>query len=34
MVNLYTRDIEAGLAFYRDHFGFVEKTKRAGARSG
>jgi lactoylglutathione lyase len=24
MVNLYTRDIEAGLRFYRDMFGFTE----------
>jgi lactoylglutathione lyase len=24
MVNLYTRDIEAGIRFYRDLFGFVE----------
>jgi len=24
MVNLYTADIESGLAFYRDLFGFVE----------
>jgi lactoylglutathione lyase len=24
MVNLYTRDIEAGLRFYRDLFGFTE----------
>lgn len=24
MVNLYTNDIEAGLAFYRDLFGFTE----------
>jgi lactoylglutathione lyase len=24
MINLYTQDIEAGLAFYRDLFGFVE----------
>jgi lactoylglutathione lyase len=24
MVNLYTNDVEAGLVFYRDMFGFVE----------
>jgi lactoylglutathione lyase len=32
MVNLYTRDIEAGLIFYRDLFGFQEtfRTPREG----
>lgn len=32
LVNLYTRDIEAGLRFYRDRLGFVEtfRTPRAG----
>jgi len=32
MVNLYTDDIESGLTFYRDHFGFVEtfRTPREG----
>jgi catechol 2,3-dioxygenase-like lactoylglutathione lyase family enzyme len=32
MINLYTDDIESGLAFYRDHFGFVEtfRTPREG----
>jgi catechol 2,3-dioxygenase-like lactoylglutathione lyase family enzyme len=32
MVNLYTNDIGSGLAFYRDHFGFVEtfRTPREG----
>jgi lactoylglutathione lyase len=32
MVNLYTNDIDSGLAFYRDRFGFVEtfRTPREG----
>lgn len=32
MVNLYTKDIESGLAFYRDLFGFAEtfRTPREG----
>lgn len=35
MVNLYTRDIEAGLRFYRDLFGFTEtfRTPTDGAPS-
>jgi len=35
MINLYTRDIEAGLRFYRDLLGFVEtfRTPREGTPS-